>query len=168
VVDGDGIHPDSTLADAYYPEFVSAMSAKGLDLRYAASVVESMEGTSPDAFTLSEEQWKAFTGFLAKEDFTFESLGERKLKQLEKAASELDYLSEEDIQILLANVEERKGKVLESQRTEITEYLEDYLVQKHFGLEGTLERGLTRDAQINAAASILLKAGTMEALLGVK
>jgi len=168
VVDGDGIHPDSTLADAYYPEFVSAMSAKGLDLRYAASVVESMEGTSPDAFALSEEQWTAFTGFLAGEAFTFESLGERKLKQLEKAASDLDYLSEKDIQVLLANVEERKGKVLESQRTEITEYLEDYLVQKRFGLEGTLERGLTRDAQINAAASILLEAGTMEALLGVK
>ena len=168
VVDGDGIHPDSTLADAYYPEFVSAMSAKGLDLRYAASVMGSMEGASPDAFALSEVQWTAFKEFLTDEAFTFESLGERKLKQLEKAASELDYLSEEDIQDLLANVEQRKGKVLESQRAEITEYLEDYLVQKHFGLEGTLERGLTRDEQINAAASILLEQGTMDALLGVK
>ena len=168
VVDGDGIHPDSTLADDYYPEFVSAMSSKGLDLRYAASVMGSMEGAVPDAFALSEVQWTAFKEFLAGEAFTFESLGERKLKQLEKAASELDYLSEEDIQDLLANVEQRKGKVLESQRAEITEYLEDYLVQKHFGLEGTLERGLTRDAQINAAASILLEQGTMDALLGVK
>lgn len=168
VVDGDGIHPDSTLADAYYPEFVSAMSAKGLDLRYAASVMGSMEGAVPDAFALSGAQWTAFKEFLAGEAFTFESLGERKLKQLEKAASELDYLSEEDIQDLLANVEQRKGKVLESQRAEITEYLEDYLVQKHFGLEGTLERGLTRDAQINTAASILLEQGTMDALLGVK
>ena len=105
---------------------------------------------------------------MAGEAFTFESLGERKLKQLEKAASELDYLSEEDIQDLIANVEQRIGKVLESQRAEITEYLEDYLVQKHFGLEGTLERGLTRDEQINDAASILLEQGTMEALLGVK
>ena len=76
--------------------------------------------------------------------------------------------AEEDIQDLLANVEQRKGKVLESQRAEITEYLEDYLVQKHFGLEGTLERGLARDAQINTAASILLEQGTMDALLGVK
>ena len=168
VVDGDGIHPDSTLADDYYPEFVSAMSSKGLDLRYAASVMGSMEDAVPDAFALSEVQWTAFKEFLAGEAFTFESLGERKLKQLEKAASELDYLSEEDIQDLLANVEQRKGKVLESQRAEITEYLEDYLVQKHFGLEGTLERGLTRDAQINAAASILLNQGTMDALLGVK
>lgn len=168
VVDGDGIHPDSTLADDYYPEFVSAMSSKGLDLRYAASVMGSMEDAVPDAFALSEVQWTAFKEFLASEAFTFESLGERKLKQLEKAASELDYLSEEDIQDLLANVEQRKGKVLESQRAEITEYLEDYLVQKHFGLEGTLERGLTRDAQINAAASILLDQGTMDALLGVK
>lgn len=168
VVDGDGIHPDSTLADDYYPEFVSAMSSKGLDLRYAASVMGSMEDAVPDAFALSEVQWTAFKEFLAGEAFTFESLGERKLKQLEKAASELDYLSEEDIQDLLANVEQRKGKVLESQRAEITEYLEDYLVQKHFGLEGTLERGLTRDAQINAAASILLDQGTMDALLGVK
>ena len=144
------------------------MSAKGLDLRYAASVMGSMEGASPDAFALSEVQWTAFKEFLTDEAFTFESLGERKLKQLEKAASELDYLSEEDIQDLLANVEQRKGKVLESQRAEITEYLEDYLVQKHFGLEGTLERGLTRDVQINAAASILLEQGTMDALLGVK
>ena len=168
VVDGDGIHPDSTLADDYYPEFVSAMSSKGLDLRYAASVMGSMEDAVPDAFALSEVQWTAFKEFLAGEAFTFESLGERKLKQLEKAASELDYLNEEDIQDLLANVEQRKGKVLESQRAEITEYLEDYLVQKHFGLEGTLERGLTRDAQINAAASILLDQGTMDALLGVK
>jgi hypothetical protein len=35
-------------------------------------------------------------------------------------------------------------------------------------LEGTLERGLARDAQINTAASILLEQGTMDALLGVK
>ena len=167
VVDGDGIHPDSTLADAYYPEFVSAMSAKGLDLRYAASVLSSMEKDAA-SFELSPEQWTAFEGFLKEEAFTFESLGERRLKQLEEAASELDYLSEEDIQILLANVQERKGKVLQSQRAEITEYLEDFLVQKRFGLEGTLERGLTRDVQINTAASILLDQGTMEALLGVK
>ncbi|HCP40524.1 MAG TPA: peptidase S41 [Cryomorphaceae bacterium] len=168
VVDGDGIHPDSTLSDAYYPEFISAMSAKGLDLRYAANVLNSMEDKSPDDFELSQDQWAAFVRFLAEEEFNFESLGERKLKQLGKAASELDYLSEDDIQSLLKSVEQRKGRLLESQRSEITKYIEDYLVQKRFGLEGALQRSLHRDTQINTAASILLEDGTMNALLGVK
>ena len=42
VVDGDGVHPDSTLTDEYYPEFVEAMGAKGLDLQFAATLLDEM------------------------------------------------------------------------------------------------------------------------------
>ena len=168
VVDGDGIHPDSTLTDEYYPEFVAAMGAKGLDLQFAATLLDEMATEEPKSFTLSDSQWEKFKGFLKANDFTFESLGERRLKKLGEATSELDYLENEDIEALLEIVKVRKGQVLQDQDKEIKEYLEDFLVQKHFGIEGTLARGLQNDIQINTAASILLDADTMNELLGVK
>ena len=168
VVDGDGIHPDSTLTDEYYPEFVAAMGAKGLDLQFAATLLDEMATEEPKSFTLSDSQWEKFKGFLKANDFNFESLGERRLKKLGKATSELDYLENEDIEALLEIVKVRKGQVLQDQDKEIKEYLEDFLVQKHFGIEGTLARGLQNDIQINTAASILLDADTMNELLGVK
>ena len=168
VVDGDGIHPDSTLTDEYYPEFVAAMGAKGLDLQFAATLLDEMATEEPKSFTLSDSQWEKFKDFLKANDFTFESLGERRLKKLGEATSELDYLENEDIEALLEIVKVRKGQVLQDQDKEIKEYLEDFLVQKHFGIEGTLARGLQNDIQINTAASILLDADTMNELLGVK
>ncbi|MAZ97555.1 MAG: hypothetical protein CMP53_08550 [Flavobacteriales bacterium] len=168
VVDGDGVHPDSTLTDEYYPEFVAAMGAKGLDLKFAATVLKEMETAEPESFILSDSQWNNFEGFLKTNDFTFESLGERRLKKLSEATAQLDYLENEDIAILLDKVKERKGLVLQDQHIEIKEYLEDFLVQKHFGIEGTLARGLQNDIQINTAASILLNEDTMNELLGVK
>lgn len=168
VVDGDGVHPDSTLTDEYYPEFVEAMGAKGLDLQFAATLLDEMATEEPKSFTLSDSEWGKFKEFLEANDFTFESLGERRLKKLGEATSELDYLENEDIEALLEIVKVRKGKVLQDQDMEIKEYLEDFLVQKHFGIEGTLARGLQNDIQINTAASILLDADTMNELLGVK
>ena len=168
VVDGDGIHPDSTLTDEYYPEFVAAMGAKGLDLQFAATLLDEMATEEPKSFTLGASQWEKFKGFLKANDFTFESLGERRLKKLGEATSELDYLENEDIEALLEIVKVRKGLVLQDQDMEIKEYLEDFLVQKHFGIEGTLARGLQNDIQVNTAASILLDADTMNELLGVK
>lgn len=168
VVDGDGVHPDSTLTDEYYPEFVAAMGAKGLDLQFAATLLDEMATEEPKSFSLSGSQWEKFKDFLKANDFTFESLGERRLKKLGEATSELDYLENEDIEALLEIVKVRKGQVLQDQDMEIKEYLEDFLVQKHFGIEGTLARGLQNDIQINTAASILLDADTMNELLGVK
>ena len=168
VVDGDGVHPDSTLTDEYYPEFVAAMGAKGLDLQFAATLLDEMATEEPKSFTLNDSQWEKFKDFLKANDFTFESLGERRLKKLGESTSELDYLENEDIEALLEIVKVRKGKVLQDQDMEIKEYLEDFLVQKHFGIEGTLARGLQNDIQINTAASILLDADTMNELLGVK
>ena len=95
-------------------------------------------------------------------------MGERRLKKLSEATSELDYLENEDIQALLDKVTIRKGQVLQDQRMEIQRYLEDFLVQKHFGTEGTLARDLQNDVQINTAARILLNSDTMNELLGVK
>lgn len=168
VVDGDGVHPDSTLTDEYYPEFVAAMGAKGLDLQFAASLLDDMADAEPKSFTLSDTQWEKFEHFLEENAFTYESLGERRLMKLGEATSELDYLENDDIQALLDKVKVRKGQVLQDQRTEIQAYLEDFLVQKHFGIEGTLARGLQNDLQINTAARILLDADTMNELLGVK
>ena len=80
VVDGDGVHPDSTLTDEYYPEFVEAMGAKGLDLQFAATLLDEMAIEEPKSFTLSDSQWGKFKDFLKANDFTFESLGERRLR----------------------------------------------------------------------------------------
>ena len=169
VVDGDGVYPDSTLQSDYYPEFVMAMSSKGLDLKFAGQVIGAID-TDANAvdFVVDDLLWKSFTDFLETAGFDFESLSEMKLTSLNDDASLMDYLEPSDIEALLKVVQERKGKVLEDQRAEISEYLADYLVQKNFSTRGALERGMYKDAVVTDAAKILLNPGTMSALLSVK
>ena len=169
VVDGDGVYPDSTLQSGYYPEFVMAMSSKGLDLKFAGQVIGAID-TDANAvdFVVDDLLWKSFTDFLETAGFDFESLSEMKLTSLNDDASLMDYLEPSDIEALLKVVQERKGKVLEDQRAEISEYLADYLVQKNFSTRGALERGMYKDAVVTDAAKILLNPGTMSALLSVK
>ena len=169
VVDGDGVYPDSTLQSDYYPEFVMAMSSKGLDLKFAGQVIGAID-TDANAvdFVVDDLLWKSFTDFLETAGFDFESLSEMKLTSLYDDASLMDYLEPNDIEALLKMVQERKGKVLEDQRAEISEYLADYLVQKNFSTRGALERGMYKDAVVTDAAKILLNPGTMSALLSVK
>jgi hypothetical protein len=104
---------------------------------------------------------------LDEAEFEYESLSERKLARLKEEAELMDYLTEEDVNALVAKIESRKGKVLEEQREEISGYLADYLVQKNFALRGSLERGMYKDEHVNTAAKILLSEHTMERLLSV-
>ena len=169
VVDGDGVYPDSTLQSDYYPEFVMAMSAKGLDLKFAGQALGTIDAdANPIDFVVDDLLWMSFKNFLEAANFDYESLSEIKLAGLSDDASLMDYLEPEDIETLLKVVKERKGKVLEDQRTEISEYLADYLVQKNFSTRGALERGMYKDAVVASAAKILLNPGTMSALLSVK
>ena len=169
VVDGDGVYPDSTLQSDYYPEFVMAMSSKGLDLKFAGQVIGAIDADANAVdFMVDDLLWKNFIDFLETAGFDYESLSEIKLTSLSDDASLMDYIEPQDLEELLKLVKERKGQVLEDQRVEISEYLADYLVQKTFSSKGALERGMYKDAVVTDAAKILLNPGTMSALLSVK
>jgi hypothetical protein len=118
-------------------------------------------------FEVDDALWAEFMEFLDEAEFEYESLSERKLARLKEEAELMDYLTEEDVNALVAKIESRKGKVLEEQREEISGYLADYLVQKNFALRGSLERGMYKDEHVNTAAKILLSEHTMERLLSV-
>jgi hypothetical protein len=83
-------------------------------------------------------------------------------------ADQLDYVTAEDIAQWKEVIAERRGKVLETDREAIQEYLEEFLVSKRYGNVGTLERGLTKDELVLAAAEILQSDRTMQQLLSVK
>jgi len=80
----------------------------------------------------------------------------------------MDYITEEDVEGWMAVLAERRGKVLETDKEAMVEYLEDYLVSKKFGTAGTLERGLLADEVVIIAADILHQPSTIERLLSVK
>lgn len=169
VVDGEGIEPDSVLQSPYYPEAVAAMNAKALDLKFAGRVLPELDPEQGAiAFTMGEDLWQAYTQVLKEEEFEFSSLGELQLERLLKDIDEMDYITEEDVESWMAVVTERRGKVLETDKEAIIEYLEDYLVSKKYGAAGTLERGLLADEVVVIAADILHQPGTIERLLSVK
>ena len=168
VVDGNGIAPDSLLANDYYPEFVAALSAEGLDLKFAARTIGKMpEDVNAGDFEIDEVFWTDFTNFLTQEKFTYESMSEMRLKELQELASEMDYLGEEDLYPVLEAIKTRKDHVLEAEKAAISEYLSDYLIQRKYSMPGALERGLQKDEVIARAAEIVLNPQTMSELLSV-
>jgi hypothetical protein len=90
------------------------------------------------------------------------------LDRLMEDADQLDYVTADDIAQWKEVIAERRGKVLETDREAIQEYLEEFLVSKRYGNVGTLERGLTKDELVLAAAEILQSDRTMQQLLSVK
>ena len=169
VVDGEGIAPDSVLPSPHYPEAVAALDAKALDLKFAGRVLPELDPKQgATAFTMGEDLWQAFTQVLEEEEFEFTSIGELQLERLLEDVEEMDYIAEEDVEGWIAVLAERRGKVLETDKEAMVEYLEDYLVSKKFGTVGTLERGLLADEVVVIAADILHEPGTIERLLSVK
>lgn len=169
VVDGEGIAPDSVLQSPYYPESVAALNAKALDLKFAGRVLPELNPEKgAAAFTMGEDLWQAFTQVLEEEGFEFTSIGELQLEGLLEDVNQMDYITEEDVESWMAVLAERRGKVLETDKEAMVEYLEDYLVSKKFGTVGTLERGLLDDEVVVIAADILHQPGTIERLLNVK
>ena len=168
VVDGDGVYPDSTLTGSYYPEFVAALSAEGLDLKFAGQALQKLD-TNADAvnFEVSDALWNEFLSFVKAAAFDFESFGERRLNDLAEQAEFLDYLEPEDIAALQEKVKARKGAVLEDDEEEIRAFLADYIVQKNFSLRGALERGMHKDLVVQGASTLLLDTDTRTQLLSV-
>jgi len=168
VVDGDGVYPDSTLTGSYYPEFVAALSAEGLDLKFAGQALQKLD-TNADAvnFEVSDALWNEFLSFVKAAAFDFESFGERRLNDLAEQAEFLDYLEPEDIAAIQEKVKARKGAVLENDEEEIRAFLADYLVQKNFSLRGALERGMHKDLVVQGASALLLDTDTRTQLLSV-
>lgn len=169
VIDGEGIWPDSIVESPYYPEAVAALNAKALDLKFAGRVLPELnaeEGVKE--FSMNENLWRTFETLLEEEKFEFISLGELQLERMLVDVDEMDYITEEDVQSWMAVLAERRGKVLETDKAQIIEYLEDYLVSKKYGMPGTLERGLSADQVVVIAAEILHNPSTTEKLLSVK
>ena len=169
VVDGDGIAPDSVLQSPYYPEAVAALNAKALDLKFAGRILPELDSSiGASQFRMNEDLWHSFTSVLEEEEFEFTSIGELQLKRLLADVHEMDYITEADVKSWMAVLAERRGKVLETDKDAISEYLEDYLVSKKYGTAGTLERGLHADEVVVIAADILQQPSTIERLLSVK
>lgn len=169
VIDGEGIWPDSIVESPYYPEAVTALNAKALDLKFAGRVLPELnaeEGVKE--FSMNENLWRTFETFLEEEKFEFISLGELQLERMLVDVDEMDYITEEDVESWMAVLAARRGKVLETDKAQIIEYLEDYLVSKKYGMPGTLERGLSADQVVVIAAEILHNPSTTEKLLSVK
>ena len=168
VVDGNGIAPDSLLANDFYPEFVAALSAKGLDLKFAARAIGKMPtDVNLGNFEIDEAIWTDFTNFLKEEKFTYESISEMRLKELQELADEMDFMEENDLNPVLEAIKARKDNVLLTEESAIREYLSDYLIQRKYSMPGALERGLQQDEVIARAAEILLHPKTMSELLSV-
>ena len=169
VRDAGGIDPDSTLNYENYPEVLMALRSKGLDLLFAARASAFLsEGTSPVAFEVSEELYAQFQAFLDEKAFTYESISEIELEKLKDGTAYFDFLEPDDVDELIALVQQRKGDVLKSDAEDIKNYLAEYLVSKHFAERGSVERTMVRDPWVGHAATILLDPQTTRQLLGVK
>jgi carboxyl-terminal processing protease len=147
---------------------VAALSAEGMDLKFAARTMENIPAdiTIGD-YEINDAIWTDFTDFLNDEEFTYESISELRLKDLQELAGDTDYLDAEDLNPILDNIKARKDHVLESEKEAISEYLSDYLIQRKYSMPGALERGLQKDEVIARAAEIVLNPQTLSELLSV-
>lgn len=159
VFDGGGITPDVLVGASKESAFLKAIKKQFLLFDFATDFRLKNEKITADAktFRLSETDYEAFTAFLTKKGFKYETETEHLLNDLEaKAKSEkLDDVLQAEIATLRAKIATEKRSDLIRYKTDLTKLLQKEIVTRYYAQRGKIEHGLATDKEISEAITLL-------------
>jgi carboxyl-terminal processing protease len=171
VYDGGGLDPDIAVADEYLGTITEALLSKGLVFEYASIFTnENPAPASLKDFTLTEQQYSAFTTWLAKQNFKYVTAMERSAKQLSEAAKSERFFSDMEQQLtqLGKQIESNKSKDFERFKPEIRKLLQQQIAFHYNLIEGQMDASLRSDEAILKALQVLGDTAAYKKILSPK
>lgn len=158
VYDGFGIEPDIVLAREYTSPIIYPIITKFLAFDFATKFVnENPSIALPKEFEISDEIYNQFLDFIKDKDYTYSTISERTLDELEKTALREKYSEDimNEIKIIRAKFEEDKKNDLIKFKDEIKEVLLSEIVVRYHNQKGRIEALLKNDKEVIEAIKLL-------------
>jgi carboxyl-terminal processing protease len=168
VFDGGGITPDISLAPKKYSPILASLLTKYLIFDFATEFAgKNPSIPAPEDFVITDEIYNDFTHFLSDKDYDYTTMGERKMKELKKAAREEGYYDAiaDAFEVLHQQLMHNKEEDLVNNRKEISEILKIEIVTRYYYQEGKVRASLHSDPEVIRAIGILENPGLYTSIL---
>lgn len=166
VYDGGGIAPDLEVPEETPSVVEAALYRRSVFFKFA-NQYRSRHPTLPKDFKADDKLFAEFRAFLDRDNFLYDSEGEKKLAELSEIAARYEYNESLRKQIadLQAAISAEKEKELFRQKHRILSVLEREILTRYYGDQAGLVTALKSDRQLKAAIALLKDQKKYKAML---
>jgi carboxyl-terminal processing protease len=171
VRDGGGIVPDTITKDERKINIAYYIFAQNLYFDYATQyVLQHPRIAAPADYVLSDEDFKAFTDYLAEKKFTYTTQTEKSYNALlEMAQFEgLDKGAKDEFAALKAKLLPDVMKNIQDTKKDVSELLSLEIIKRYYYQKGEIQYSLRTDKDLKVALDILKKDGKYTSILTAK
>lgn len=168
VYDGGGIQPDFEVIPEMLSEITMQLYTQSLFFDFATRYRCMNEGiSSPETFSLSNDEYTLFKSFIKEKDFEFQTSSERVFAELVKTAKREKYydLANEEFATLENKLAHNNLKDLETFEKEIRQILTEEIVNRYYYQAGRIVAQIQEDQQLNKAKELLVEPGLLQDVL---
>lgn len=159
VYDGGGIMPDIIKDSEDYSRIAISLVSRNLVFDYSIKYYkEHPEGIAkPEDFKITDEDYTDFVNFLADKTYDYQTTSERLFKQLSDAVKSEKYDSETktEMDALGEKLKHDKLKDLQIFKPEISQLIDEEIVNRYYHQAGRVRTMLRSDIQLNSAIEVL-------------
>ncbi len=158
VYDGGGIQPDFEVIPETLSEISIQLYTQYLLFDYATRF-RSMndEISSPESFSISNDEYNSFKSFVEEKGFDFKTSSEKVFEDLVKTAKREKYyeLAGEEFATLEQKLSHNNLKDLETFQEEIRQLLSEEIVNRYYYQSGRILAQIQEDKQLDKAVEVL-------------
>jgi carboxyl-terminal processing protease len=158
VYDGGGIEPDIVMTPHKYSTVAINLQTQFLVFNYATQyVLKHPAIAEPDKFSLSDEDYQDFVGYVKTQHFVYSTKTDQLLKQLKESTQKDNYYDglKDDYAKMANDVEEEKKNDLVKNKEDIKELLEEEIASRYYYDKGRIQIGLASDKDAQKAIALL-------------
>lgn len=168
VRDGGGIQPDVEVVPPMLSQVTTELYVYNHIFDFGTQFYHNNAGiTSPDQIVIDDEVYENFRKFLKERNFSYKTATAKGLDDLIATAKREKYydIYEEQFIQLQDRLSVDLEKDLNLFRSEITQLLEDEVVERYFYQEGALENAIRKDSTVIKAVELLNDRARYNAIL---
>jgi len=158
VYDGGGIEPDVFVEPYRYSQISASLIGKYHIFDFATKYFYQNKSIPPvSSFDITDDIYQKFLGFIADKDYDYETLSERKMKELKETAQREKYFEriEEEYELFSKSLMHNKEDDLITFKEEIKFLLRNEIVSRYYYQKGRIESNLSFDNDIKKAKEVL-------------
>ena len=171
VHDGGGIIPDTLTKDDRKINIAYYIFAQNLYFDYATQfVLQHQKIALPSEFTLSDNDFKAFTDYLIEKKFTYTTQTEKSYKELLDMAQleGMDKGAKDEFTALKAKLLPDVTRNIQDNKAEISELLSLEIIKRYYYQKGEIQFSLRTDKDLKVALDLLKPEGKYAKILTAK
>lgn len=171
VRDGGGITPDVTIKQEASGSLVFYLTANNIIFNFVTDWANKHKSiASPETFKLSDADYEAFKAYAKKQDFTYDQISARYLKQLKDVMEfeGYDKTASEELKALEKKLQPNLERDLTLFEKDIRRAVETEIVKRYYHQRGVLINELQTDEAFRQAKEILKDKARYNAILSPK